>query len=124
MRVASDESLRIDGRAVLSGNPSRLQRSVKQSSTVEAARTARGLSPWPPEDRLIRSLCSTLVGRPVLGPPRWTLITMSGISAIEAQPMASLLKGNSRPGASGHRQVAGIGEAEGQRGKAPSSSSA
>ena len=40
---------------------------------------------------MLRSLCSTLVGMPVDGPPRWTSMTMSGISAITAQPMASPL---------------------------------
>src|SRR6476659_5916805 len=38
-----------------------------------------------------RSLCSTLVGNPVLGPPRWILQIMSGISAMDAQPIASPL---------------------------------
>src|SRR4029077_9749620 len=40
---------------------------------------------------LCKSLCSTLVGSPVLGPPRWMLQMMSGSSAIDAQPIASLL---------------------------------
>src|SRR5437016_9724877 len=38
-----------------------------------------------------KSLCSTLVGNPVLGPPRWMLQIISGISAIDAQPIASVL---------------------------------
>src|SRR5207237_8825638 len=38
-----------------------------------------------------KSLCSTLVGNPVLGPPRWILQIMSGISAIDAQPITSVL---------------------------------
>src|SRR4029077_1325446 len=40
---------------------------------------------------LCKSLCSTLVGSPVLGPPRWMLQMISGISAIDAQPIASVL---------------------------------
>ena len=41
---------------------------------------------------MFRSLCSTLVGMPVEGPPRCTSTMISGISAITAQPMASPLR--------------------------------
>ena len=44
----------------------------------------------------IRSLCSTLVGRPVEGPPRCTLMTINGSSAMHAYPRASILR--DRPG--------------------------
>ena len=39
-----------------------------------------------------KSVCSVLVGRPVLGPPRCTSITTNGNSAITASPIASLLR--------------------------------
>jgi hypothetical protein len=61
----------------------------KQSSMLLAAITTFGASPWLPNIAMSRSPCSTLVGSPVLGPPRCTLITTSGISAIAASPIAS-----------------------------------
>ena len=54
-----------------------------------AAITTFGASPWLPNIAASRSPCSTLVGRPVLGPPRCTLMITSGISAIAASPIAS-----------------------------------
>ena len=62
----------------------------------EAAITTLGASPWLPKQEASRSLCSLLVGCPVLGPPRWTLITTSGISVMTARPMASCL--SEKPG--------------------------
>ena len=53
--------------------------------------TTRGLSPWPPKQQIFKSDCSTLVGMPVEGPPRCTSTMTSGISAMEAQPSASVL---------------------------------
>ncbi len=58
---------------------------------VLAAITTLGASPWLPNIAVSRSPCSLLVGCPVLGPPRCTLITTSGISPITASPMASCL---------------------------------
>ena len=55
------------------------------------ARTTLGASPWVPWITASRSPCSGLVGWPVLGPPRWTSTTTSGISAIEARPIPSCL---------------------------------
>ena len=40
---------------------------------------------------MFKSDCSTFVGMPVEGPPRWTSTTTSGISAMTAQPSASVL---------------------------------
>ena len=54
-----------------------------------AAITTFGASPWLPNITLSRSPCSTLVGWPVLGPPRCTSTTTSGISAMTARPMPS-----------------------------------
>ena len=44
-----------------------------------------------PKIAVIKSPCSTLVGWPVEGPPRCTLMTTSGISPITARPIASCL---------------------------------
>jgi len=68
----------------------------KQSPTLRAASTGRGESPWLPQMACSKSLCSTCVGMPVDGPPRWTLTTTSGISAMVAKPMASSF--NDMPG--------------------------
>ena len=38
-----------------------------------------------------KSACSVLVGRPVVGPPRCTLMMISGSSVITARPMPSPL---------------------------------
>ena len=64
----------------------------KQSLGDEAASTGRGDSPLRPNITCNRSDCSVLVGRPVDGPPRWTLTTMSGNSVITARFMASVLR--------------------------------
>ena len=58
---------------------------------LEVAITTLGASPWLPKQAANRSPCSGLVGWPVDGPPRWTLTTTSGISAITASPIASCL---------------------------------
>src|SRR3970040_846064 len=60
-----------------------------------------GASPWLPKQAARRSPCSALVGWPVLGPPRCTLTTTSGISHITARPRASCLR--EKPGAGGNR---------------------
>src|SRR3970282_1148791 len=59
--------------------------------------TTFGASPWLPKQAARRSPCSALVGWPVLGPPRCTLTTTSGISHITASPSASCLR--EKPGA-------------------------
>ncbi len=53
--------------------------------------TTRGESPWPPKQAMFKSDCSTFVGIPVEGPPRCTSTMTSGISAMTAQPRASVL---------------------------------
>ena len=58
---------------------------------LHGAITTLGASPWLPKSAASRSPCSTLVGWPVLGPPRCTLTTTSGISAITASPSTSCL---------------------------------
>ena len=58
---------------------------------VLGAMTTLGASPWLPKIAASASPCSTLVGCPVLGPPRCTLTTTSGISPITARPIASCL---------------------------------
>ena len=63
----------------------------KQSDGVRAATIGIGDSPWRPYMAIIRSAASVLVGNPVEGPPRCTSITTSGISAMTAQPIASVL---------------------------------
>ena len=69
---------------------------VKQSAGLCGARTTIGQSPLRPNIACSRSDCSVFVGRPVEGPPRWTLTTTSGSSVITARPMASPL--SARPG--------------------------
>ncbi len=49
-----------------------------------------------PKSAAITSLCSCLVGIPVLGPPRWQSTITTGISAAWARPMASCI--NDSPG--------------------------
>src|ERR1017187_10642539 len=53
--------------------------------------TTRGASPWPPLTAMFKSDCSMFVGMPVEGPPRCTSTMTSGISAMTAQPSASVL---------------------------------
>ena len=52
--------------------------------------TGTGHSPLRPYMACSKSACSVLVGKPVLGPPRCTLMITSGSSVITARPMASL----------------------------------
>jgi len=59
---------------------------------LAGASTTRGESPWLPKRAMFRSDCSTLVGKPVDGPPRWTSTITSGTSAMTAQPSASLFR--------------------------------
>ena len=61
------------------------------SATEVGARTGRTTSPWAEKQAWKRSACSLFVGRPVEGPPRWTLTHTSGSSAIEARPSISVL---------------------------------
>ena len=49
-----------------------------------AAITGTGDSPLRPNITCSRSACSVLVGIPVLGPARWTSITISGIAGNQA----------------------------------------
>ena len=53
--------------------------------------TGTGHSPLRPYRTWSRSACSVLVGRPVLGPPRWTSTMTSGSSVMTARPIASAL---------------------------------
>ncbi len=62
----------------------------KHSEIVAAARTTLGESPGAPYKVESRSPCSTLVGSPVEGPPRCTLMITSGISAMTARPIISV----------------------------------
>src|SRR5512140_2208235 len=59
------------------------------SATEVGASTGRTTSPWAEKQAWNRSDCSLLVGRPVEGPPRWTLTQTSGSSAIVARPSIS-----------------------------------
>ncbi len=68
----------------------------KQSDGVHGATTATGDSPLRPKSACSRSACSVLVGRPVEGPPRCTLISSSGSSVMTAKPSASPL--SAKPG--------------------------
>ena len=61
----------------------------KQSAGDWAAMTGTGASPLRPNITCSRSACSVLVGMPVLGPARWTSMTISGSSVITARPMVS-----------------------------------
>src|SRR3990172_5347999 len=54
--------------------------------------TTMGHSLLRPYRACIRSACSVLVGRPVLGPPRWMSKITSGSSAITASPIPSPLR--------------------------------
>ena len=51
--------------------------------------TGTGASPLRPNITCSRSACSVLVGIPVLGPARWTSMTISGSSVITPRPMVS-----------------------------------
>ena len=64
----------------------------KQSPGERAAMTGTGQSPLRPNMTCSRSDCSVLVGRPVLGPPRCTSMTISGSSVMTPRPMASALR--------------------------------
>ena len=70
---------------------------MKQSDAVAAARTTMGDSPLRPYIAWFRSDCSVLVGSPVLGPPRCTLMTTSGSSVVMAKPSPSPFKANPGP---------------------------
>ncbi len=63
----------------------------KQSDGLEAAITGIGHSPLRPNTACNKSACSVLVGKPVEGPPRCTLITIIGNSVMMARPMPSPL---------------------------------
>ena len=62
----------------------------KVSATLVGASTGRTTSPWAENAAWNRSDCSGLVGMPVEGPPRCTLTTTSGSSAIVARPRISV----------------------------------
>ena len=64
---------------------------VKHSSTDQGARAMAGWSPWAPHLACITSICAGSVGMPVEGPPRITLTTTQGTSAMMAKPMFSCL---------------------------------
>ncbi len=57
---------------------------------VAGAITILGASPGEPNIAASRSPCSTLVGSPVAGPPRWTFTSTSGISAMTESPISSV----------------------------------
>jgi hypothetical protein len=82
-------------------NASAIRRAVtitwKHSSIVAGAITTCGASPGWPKIAASRSDCSTLVGRPVLGPPRCTSTTTSGISAMIESPRNSVFNANPGP---------------------------
>ncbi len=59
--------------------------------------TGSGHSPLRPYTAWKRSDCSVLVGRPVEGPPRCTLMITSGSSVITASPIASVFKASPGP---------------------------
>ena len=61
-----------------------------------------------------RSDCSVLVGRPVEGPPRWTLTITSGSSSMTARPSASRLQRHAGAGGGGQAERAAIGGADGR----------
>jgi len=66
----------------------------KHSSMVAGASTTLGESPgWPKHGRQEVGLLD-LGGEPVLGPPRCTSTTTSGISAMTANPMNSVFSAN------------------------------
>ncbi len=65
--------------------------SQKQSSGSPAASTMRSKSPLPAKHTMLMSLCSGLVGIPVLGPERWVSTMTSGISALPAWPIPSAI---------------------------------
>ena len=69
----------------------------KHSSIVAGAMTTCGASPGWPKSAASRSDCSTLVGSPVLGPPRCTSTSTSGISVITASPRNSVLSASPGP---------------------------
>ena len=64
----------------------------KQFCTEAGASTMRGKSPWPPYSAWKRSLCSSLVGMPVLGPERCAFTMTIGISAMEDSPISSVIR--------------------------------
>ncbi len=63
----------------------------KQSPGLAGATIGTGASPLRPNMAWSRSDCSVLVGRPVDGPPRWTLMMSRGSSTETASPMVSAL---------------------------------
>src|SRR5436190_10450973 len=69
----------------------------KQSAGVDGAITIAGHSPFRPQTAWNRSACSVLVGKPVEGPPRWTLIITNGSSVITARPIASCFRATPGP---------------------------
>ena len=64
----------------------------KQSPGVAGATIGSGDSPWRPCRAISRSDCSVFVGIPVLGPARWTSITIIGSSSAAARPIVSALR--------------------------------
>ena len=84
----------------------------KQSAGDWAAITGTGASPLRPNITCSRSACSVLVGMPVLGPARWTSMTISGSSVITPRPMVSALSATPGPGGGGHAEMAGEARAE------------
>ena len=66
--------------------------SSKHSRTVDGARAMMGWSPWVPQRACITSPWAGKVGSPVDGPPRMTLATTQGTSAITAKPRFSCMR--------------------------------
>src|SRR5689334_8093179 len=59
---------------------------------LRGAMMMRGKSPWLAPKAWLRSPCSVLVGTPVDGPARITLMATTGVSMMPAMPMASVIR--------------------------------
>ena len=70
---------------------------TKQSPMLSGASTTRSKSPWLAPNAWFRSACSVLVGTPVEGPARMTLMMTAGVSYIDAMPIASVISANPPP---------------------------
>ena len=57
----------------------------------------RWKSPWLAPNAWFRSACSVLVGTPVDGPARMTLMATTGVSMMPAMPIASVISANPPP---------------------------
>ena len=64
---------------------------------LSGARTTRSKSPWLAPKAWFKSACSVLVGTPVEGPARMTLMMTAGVSNMADMPTASLISANPPP---------------------------